>query len=77
MLSLDQVVENRKKNLLAQIELHIRNTKSVNEAIKVILDLISEKFEIEIKATDRLEYENQDLANFKQSYENILKMYNI
>ena len=77
MLSLDQVVENRKKNLLTQIELDIRNTKSVNEAIKVILDLISEKFEIEIKATDRLEYENQDLANFKQSYENILKMYNI
>ena len=77
MLSLDQVVENRKKNLLTQIELGIRDTKSVNEAIKVILDLISEKFEIEIKATDRLEYKNQDLANFKQSYKNILKMYNI
>ena len=77
MLSLDQVVENRKKNLLTQIELDIKDTKSVNEAIKVILDLISEKFEIEIKATDRLEYENQDLANFKQSYKNILKMYNI
>ena len=77
MLSLDQVVENRKKNLLTQIELDIKDTKSVNEAIKVILDIISEKFEIEIKATDRLEYENQDLANFKQSYKNILKMYNI
>ena len=77
MLSLDQVVENRKKNLLTQIELDIKDTKSVNEAIKVILDLISEKFEIEIKATDRLEYKNQDLANFKQSYKNILKMYNI
>lgn len=77
MQTLDQIVENRKKNLLAQIELSIKDTSSVNETIQAILDIVSDKFEIEIKATDKLEYENQDLANFRQSYKNILKMYNI
>lgn len=77
MQTLDQIVENRKKNLLALFEIKMRNAQSMNEAIKSTLDAITDMFDIEIRATDRLEYENQDLANFKQSYKNILKMYNI
>ena len=77
MQTLEQIVENRKKNLLALFEIKMRNAQSMNEAIKSTLDVITNMFDIEIKATDRLEYKNQDLANFKQSYKNILKMYNI
>ena len=77
MKTLEQIVEDRKKNLLEMFEIKMRNAQSMNEAIKSTLDVITNMFDIGIKTTDRLEYENQDLANFKQSYENILKMYKI
>ena len=77
MKTLEQIVEDRKKNLLEMFEIKMRNAQSMNEAIKSTLYVITNMFDIGIKTTDRLEYENQDLANFKQSYENILKMYKI